>query len=458
MRPAELDTIVAVSTAPGAALRAIIRLSGSRAQEAVESVFTTHSGSALSSHPSFSRILGALTIEEGLVAEAALYIMRAPHSYTREDVVEIHTIGSPPLVGKLLRVLQDREDVRPATPGEFTRQAFVNGRLDLVQAEAVLQIIEALSDAELRTAFRRLQGGWREDLDGLNREILELVSLLEACIDFPEVSDAFIRPSHVAMTLEHMAGKVDAIREEAEKKEISREGAHVVLWGAPNVGKSSIFNRLLRREKAIVHPAAGTTRDPVKAHFQLRQTALCLIDPPGLRAPECEIEHEALKRGRSELDSADLVLFVMDATRPPGEEDLRRFAEISDRKRLVVLNKIDASVHPHRFRGKPWDREEVRLVSAMTGEGISGLETSLVRVLRTTPPPSGCGWNARQAATLRRAARSIRRALDALKEGLGYEFVSADMRDAMNALGELVGKLVTEDILDRIFARFCIGK
>ena len=458
------DTIIAVSTPAGYAHRAVIRLSGSVAVQAARESFRATGGLRRGWTKTFTVTPGSLQLGSlRLTVSVLLYTMRAPHSYTREDIVEIHLPASPALLDMVLdEFLELGQGVRLAEPGEFTRRAFLNGRIDLAQAEAVLAVVRARNEAELRAAAARREGRASRRCAQLQDRVAELRAELEANLDFSEQNIELMSESKALDTLSALARELQRETESGRGQLASDGSVHVVICGPPNAGKSSLLNRLAEDEKAIVNPAAGTTRDAVQAEIELHGIYFRLTDTAGLDAEGDDLQRAASEMTRAELRRAQLVMLVLDGTRqvPPGV--LERAESLPPEHLLCVINKCDL----------PCVVEEEMLcditgithfvhTSALTGEGIEELRQELGRVIfegRIDASAADCLFNARQRCALRRALSEITAAEQAVREGVGYEFAALNLRQATDALGEISGQLTSQDILDRIFSRFCIGK
>ena len=413
------DTIVALSTPPGAGLRAVVRLSGSRAVEI---------GGALP---------GAVTF-------------RAPRTYTREDLVEIHLPASPPLVDRLLRTLLDR-GARPARPGEFTLRAFLNGRIDLAQAEAVEQLISAEGEEDRRAALDQLEGSFSRALGEIEEAILNLCADAEAAIDFVDQDIELLPPETAVARSRAALEALRALVRQTAARSVSDSRPTVALCGPPNAGKSALFNALSGSD-AIVSGIPGTTRDVLSAEIDAG-LPVRLLDGPGEQdAPG--LDGEAVARSRDALRRADLILFVVDAS------DAERALPLEPRGRpaILVLNKCDRS-RDESVRSRFRLREAV-WTSARTGEGLADLRRLLGSLLTLDEPGRAAGRfrvTVRQRALLREAESALERAAGA-SAGMGLEFTAADLRAALAALGGISGRASDEDLLDRIFSRFCLGK
>jgi tRNA modification GTPase len=457
------DTIIAVSTPGGYALRAVVRLSGRDALEIVARRFAAHRETDDGWMRSFRATPGTLSLEGGnLCVPCTVYVMRAPHSYTREDVVELHLPGSPALLDIVLDDLlaAGRGALRLALPGEFTERAFLNGRIDLSQAEAVLSVIRARNEAELAAAVAKLDGAVSNEIACAQRELAELRALIEAALDFAEHGvdpircDEFIeRADRIRSRLQ---SEVDKVRDE-----LASDGClRVVLCGPPNAGKSSLLNRLAGRQVAIVHETPGTTRDPVSAEVEVDGVFFRVSDTAGLRDDAEGVEAVAIERTRRLARAAQLVVLVLDGSRPlpAGALDVAR--GVQRQKVLCAINKSDLPQELDESEASAAAAEVVH-VSALTGEGMDEFRQALGRVVfqgRLDASAADCLFNARQRDAVRRALGHIGRAEEAVRDGMGYEFAALDLREAADALGEVTGQVGAQDVLDIIFSRFCIGK
>jgi tRNA modification GTPase len=346
-----------------------------------------------------------------------------------------------------------RSGARAAEPGEFTQRAFLNGKLDLTQAESVMDVIAAQTDTALRAAQRQLDGSLGRQVMALRDELLEVLAHVEAYIDFPEEDISPDTGAVLRETIRKVAAGVERMLSTADEGRILREGARTVLAGLPNAGKSSLLNRLLGFERAIVSEVPGTTRDTIEEVINLRGVPLRLVDTAGLREVENFIEREGVARTRRMVENADLVLEVVDASQPPG--DRVGLPAESGAKYLLVLNKADLGMHPS------WNGSGGVEISCLTGQGMDALTSAMLHVLAG----SGEGFtgmeaavNARHKACLERSAAALLAGLQQLDAGAAPEFVALDLREALDALGEVAGHTSTEDLLGVIFSRFCIGK
>lgn len=443
-------TIAAISTPFGEGAIAVLRLSGPRAKAIAGAVFSGRHG--VDAWPAREAQLGAVCEDGDRLDEVLLTYFPAPASFTGEDVVEISCHGGI-LVARRILALLLRGGARAAEPGEFTQRAFLNGKLDLTQAEAVMDLISAQTDLALRAANEQLEGRLGECVRGLRASLLEMLAHIEAHIDFP---DEDIDPD----TGDALAARMSAVEAEmarllssAGRGRIVREGVRAVIYGAPNVGKSSLLNRLLGFERAIVSARPGTTRDVIEEVIDLRGIPLRLVDTAGVREAGDELERAGIERTRRAIERADLVLLVCDATQPRGDGHAAPLPP--GVPVLCVLNKCDLGEAEH------WVGMDAARISCATGAGIEELAARIEHCIL------GAGaakqdWtvaiNARHQACLERAAKDLAAARRAMAEGSHAEFIAEELRAALDAVGEIVGHADVEELLGVVFGRFCIGK
>jgi len=455
------DTIVAVSTAAGPSPRGMVRLSGPDAFAIVGRLADGADVRGIATRHYAAAEARLRLRPGGPTVPATLYLMRAPRSYTRQDVAEAHTIGSPPL----LRMLVDgcvAAGARVAAPGEFTRRAFASGRIDLAQAEAVLALIEATNAAEARAATRALRGEASRRIRQLHDRLVRLRALVEASLDFAQHDIELITPEAALGDIAEATAVVSDALRNADAGALPPEGVRVALCGLPNAGKSSLFNALLGQPRAIVTHIAGTTRDAVAEPLDIGGIRFRLYDTAGIAHAGDPVDAEAVARSRGLIAGTHVALVVLDATRPPGEAERKLWGAIRAPHKLLLLSKCD---QPQAIAdgdaaalagGAP-----VLRTSAVTGEGLDALKAqlaALVRAGRVDASPADLTWNARHREAFRRAREALERARQAVVGGLGAEFVAADLRNAHDAIGGITGQVAPDDLLDVIFAQFCIGK
>jgi tRNA modification GTPase len=439
------ETIAAISTAAGEAAIALVRISGENAVEVADRIFRgKQRASGLQSH---TQHLGEI-IEDGVtIDQAMLAVHRAPTSYTGEDLVEISCHGGTLVTTKVLETCL-RAGARAARPGEFTERAYLNGKIDLTQAEAVIDLIRAQTDLALRSATEQLRGRLGDEFRALRQRLIEIIAHVEASMDFPEEG---ISPDDVMTIhnrLESLWNEVDKLIATAETGRILREGLRVVIFGATNAGKSSLLNCMLGFDRAIVSEIHGTTRDSIEERINLRGVALRLFDTAGLRPPENLVEREGIERTQRTLETADLRLHIVDASGPRP----RDFATNQDE--FLILNKSDLAEHAD------WSSTDAIRISCKTSAGLPNLADEIYRRIggAKLSAESPVAINARHREQLRRASNSIARALAAIGAGATPEMFAIDLHDAQHAIDELLGGGDEEAVRDAIFSQFCIGK
>ncbi len=454
------DTIAAIATGQSRSAIGILRLSGPEARQVLDRVFTPAGNTPLLARPAGTLVYGSLYQEDGTLLDRCMATFSlAPHSYTGEDTAELQCHGSPAVLTAGLEALF-AAGARQARAGEFTRRAFLNGKLDLTQAEAVIDLIDAETTAAAVNAAGQLSGAIRRKIQGIYDGLVNLMAHYHVVLDYP---DEDIDP----FTLDEISGAVsDAVRDlrtlSASYRRGRRltEGVPTALIGPPNAGKSSLLNALLGYDRAIVTPVPGTTRDTVEETCVIGGTLLRLVDTAGIREARDQVEQLGVARSRAALERAELVLMVVDGSAPLTPEALALLDGLPEGKLcVVVVNKCDlpcavsCTSFPQRFA-------QVCAVSARTGEGLEALEGCIAALLAEgeAPPTGELITNARQAEAISRAADSLEAVGQALADGMPPDCVLTDVEGALYALGEVTGGTVTEDVTDRIFSRFCVGK
>jgi tRNA modification GTPase len=451
------DTIAAISTPPGEGAIALVRISGANAIEIADKIFRGNkTPSRFASHVQH---LGEIfSTENQLIDQVVLSVHQAPGSYTGEDLVEISCHGGTLVSAKVLEACL-RAGARAARPGEFTERAFLNGKMDLTQAEAVIDLIRARTDLALRSATEQLEGRLGDQIRKIRDELIALLAHINASIDFPEED---IEPDED----EALCARLDCIRDEisvllatADQGRVLREGVRVVIYGATNAGKSSLLNRLLGYDRVIVSDTHGTTRDTIEEAINLEGVPIRLLDTAGLRASESELELAGIERTQKSLELADLRLHIADRSAPKPEHfNSRNFSEFngtkSDPNEIVILNKSDLP------EDNEWKDFPALRISCVNGDGLPQLRDQILARIRARNlrPESAIAINTRHRDCLRRALESCDRARTALREGLSGEYVAVDVDQALRAVGEVIGIVDVEQILDSVFSQFCIGK
>jgi tRNA modification GTPase len=451
MRPYQKgETIAAVATPPGEGGIAVIRISGDRALVVAEKVYSGPIGSYQSHKVHFGRIVNA---KSEVIDEVLIVVMKAPRSYTGEDTVEIHCHGGSLITRRVLQTVLDA-GARAALPGEFTFKAYMNGKLDLAQAEAVQELIAAKNDLALSAAENQLQGALSKKIESFQKELVDIAAILEAWVDFPEEGLEFASFEEVIASLQSTCKKMEALSQTFQDGKIVHEGLTMCLSGAPNVGKSSLMNALLGKDRAIVTPIPGTTRDLLEADLRIGGLHFRLVDTAGIRATEEIVEQEGIRRSHQALQEADLILLVLDAARGVQETDQELLNTAPSHKTLVIWNKVDL---PSSYQ-KP---ASSLAVSAKQGLGLEELRQAIDRKIWRSGPPSKeeiVITNSRHHQALNQAIESIKLVIQGLQNRISAEFVAADMRRGLLELGTIIGIDISEDILSAIFSKFCVGK
>jgi tRNA modification GTPase len=451
------DTIAAISTPPGEGAIAMVRVSGANAIQIADKIFRgKENPSRFTSH---AQHLGEIfSAEKQLIDQAVLSVHRAPASYTGEDLVEINCHGGTLVSAKVLETCL-RAGARAARPGEFTERAFLNGKMDLTQAEAVIDLIRARTDLALRSATEQLEGRLGDQIRKLRDELIALLAHINAAIDFPEEGIAPDEGEALCARLDSIRKEIAGLLATADQGRVLREGVRVVIYGATNAGKSSLLNRLLGYDRVIVSDIHGTTRDTIEETVNLDGVPIRLLDTAGLRASESELESEGIARTEKSLQLADLRLHIADRSAPkPVHFNSRTLSEFDgrngDSNEIVVLNKSDLP------EDTDWKEFAALRISCLTGEGLPLLQKEILARIRqhNLRPESAVAINTRHRDCLRRAAESCDLARAALAEGLSSEYVAVDLDQALRALGEVIGVVDVEQILDSVFSQFCIGK
>jgi tRNA modification GTPase len=445
------ETIVAIATPPGRGGVAVVRLSGKRAVRIGEALV------AGSAPLEARRATVARVRARGVEDEAVVTWFAAPASYTGEDVVELSVHGSP-VVARAVVAAAVREGARVARAGEFTLRAFLNGKLDLAQAEAVQDLVAATTPEQARMAFDQLQGTLSGRIGAVEQELFDLSARLEASVDFPEEGYHFVEAGDVAAVLRRVESGIAGLLRESRRGRLLRDGATVAIVGATNVGKSTVFNRLAGSDRAIVTEIAGTTRDLVTEGISVEGVPVTLVDTAGARVTEDPVEREGVERAARARDAADLLVVVLDGSRPLEVEDLDVLRATASKPRVVVMNKSDLPARADAAAAG----ETVLRVAAVSGAGIDALVSAMAARLgaEQSGEPAAIS-NARHVALLESAARGVRGTIDRLECGLGQipeEVILAEIRATRDALEEITGQRTTEELLERIFSRFCVGK
>lgn len=453
------QTIAAIATAPGTAGIGIVRMSGPMAFSIANRIFKSYTGRAIETLAGFSGTLGRIYGEDGAIDEAIAFVYHAPKSYTGEDVVEFSCHGGIWVVQSVLRLCIS-QGAQPAGPGEFTKRAFLNGKMDLIQAESVMDIIRSQGDAALRASLSAHSGGLNRKIDALADSLTQIAAQLAAWSDYPEEDMEDVTVPELLDELLPIHSECSRLLSTYDQGRILFEGIRTAIVGRPNVGKSTLMNLLTGFDRSIVSSLPGTTRDVVEDSVRLGDIVLRLSDTAGIRDTEDQIEQVGVKKARDAMETADLVLAVFDSSQELTKEDRELAGSVSGKPCVVVCNKMDLPSRLDREMlcnltgGTPVE------ISAATGDGKGALEKAVMRVLKMdhADPSAAILTNERQRSCLDQAFRSIGNALDSLTGGITLDAVTIDIEDALGALLSLTGRRVTDTVVDEVFSRFCVGK
>lgn len=438
------DTIAAIATPIGIGGVGVVRISGDRSIRISKEVIENFPEEISPNHVYHSwLILGGKRLDEIIY-----YYLKAPHSYTGEDTVEINCHGGRLISQKALDLVI-KAGARLAERGEFTRRALLNGKLDLVQAEAVLDLLSARSDALIDSASSQLAGELSSRIRALRGQLVDALAGLEVAIDFPDDAGLTLEPAQVILDVDR---EVKTLIASAAEGRVHRDGARVVIVGKPNVGKSSLFNILLRSGRAIVSDHPGTTRDTLEEDVLINNLPLTLIDTAGIRQADGGVEAEGIKRARFELDRADLILAVLDASGELSSDDKDVLLSVDRKRGMIVMNKVDLGLIMS-LNGEAGSLPVFKL-SVTQNQGLDALKEGIVKRLLSVPARAGSFINARQRECLVRASEALTRAIPAVQP----ELAAIDVKAAILALGEVSGEEISDEVVDRIFDGFCVGK
>jgi len=443
------ETIAALATPAGEGAIAVIRISGVNAFDVAEKIFS----GPVKSYKTHTAHYGKILSKTGETIDAVLLlVMKGPRSYTGEDTVEISCHGGSLVVRRVLERIFEA-GANPAQPGEFSLQAYLNGKLDLAQAEAVQQLIASKSEIALENAEKQLSGDLSKKIGGFQKKLTEVAAILEAWVDFPEEGLEFAAFDELIAILRGTNAKMENLAETFHEGKMLHEGLSLCLLGTPNVGKSSLMNALLGKERAIVTEIAGTTRDVLEEDLRLSGLHFRLVDTAGVRETTELVEQEGIRRTKQAMTEADLILLLLDASRPLEKEDRDLLDTVPKERTIVVWNKIDLN--------RPKENIDGVLISARERTGLDQLRAAIDRFIWRSGPPSKDEvviTKLRHKQALQQAILSLQLVIEGLERRISAEFVASDMRNALNELGTIIGTNVTEDILTSIFSQFCLGK
>lgn len=457
----EFDTIAAISTPPGEGAISIVRMSGEEAVSIAQKVFSGKDLTQAKSHTiNYGHIVDPKTHEE--IDEVMVSLMLAPKTFTREDVVEINCHGGIVATNRILQLLLVN-GARLAEPGEFTKRAFLHGRIDLTQAESVMDLIRAKTDRSMKIALNQLDGNLSHLIDSLRKDILDVLAQVEVNIDYPEYDDVEEMTTKLLKEKAiEIKQRIEQLLKTASQGKIMREGLATALVGRPNVGKSSLLNHLLHEDKAIVTDVAGTTRDVIEEYVNVSGVPLKLIDTAGIRETDDKVEKIGVERSKKAIEQSDLVLLVLNAAESLTKEDFELIRLTNDKKRIIILNKTDLEEKLDRKElAEISENAPVYATSILKNEGVEALEEAISKLFFNGIENSQSTvmvTNARHIALLEKAQNSLDSVLEGISSGMPVDLVQIDMTEAWNLLGEITGESYEDELLDQLFSQFCLGK
>ena len=455
------DTIAAIATAPGEGGIGIIRISGEKSLQVAQSIFKSKSGKMIKDYNARTLIYGTVVDNEKVIDEVLVAYMKGPNSYTAEDVIEINCHGGFISVKKILELILSK-GVRLAEAGEFTKRAFLNGRIDLSQAEAIIDVIKSKTDMAHEVAQSQLEGSLAKKIKDLRMNVTEVLAHLEVSIDFAEEDVEEITYQTLEEKALELRNEIKKLYDTAESGKILRDGLKTVIVGKPNVGKSSLLNSILGENRAIVTDIAGTTRDVIEEFVNIKGIPLKIVDTAGIRETEDVVEKIGVEKSRESFSTADLVIMVLDASRKLSEEDMEILESLKNKKTIVLLNKMDLEPKIELEKIEEFvNSEDIIKISALKHQGIEELQDKIEAMVYHGSVKNSSNLmitNSRHKDALFKAYESINDAISAIEQRMPYDFIEVDFKNIWDYLGYINGDTVREDLLDTIFANFCIGK
>ncbi|APX71575.1 tRNA uridine-5-carboxymethylaminomethyl(34) synthesis GTPase MnmE [Companilactobacillus allii] len=456
----EYDTIAAVSTPPGEGGISIVRLSGDQAIDIAKKIYKGKNLTKVATHTiNYGHIYDPT--DKSLVDEVMVSVMRAPKTFTREDVVEINTHGGIVPTNKVLQLLIGA-GARMAEPGEFTKRAFLNGRIDLTEAESVMDLIRAKTDKAMQVAVNQLDGNLNHLISNLRQEILDALAQVEVNIDYPEYDTEQMTTKMLLEKAKLVGSNIDSLLKTADSGEILQHGLATAIVGKPNVGKSSLLNRLLDEDKAIVTDVAGTTRDVVEQYVNIDGVPLKLIDTAGVRDTQDKVEKIGVERSIKALNEADLVILVLDSSRELESDDIELLDATKDKRRIIIFNKNDLiPVITPKNVSQLKDDDIIIVTSAIKNDGIDTIKQTIGKIFNAGIEDSSTDviiTSARQAGLLRQAKINLNDVISGIQAGMPIDLVQIDMTSCWDTLGEITGESYPDELITQLFSQFCLGK
>lgn len=450
-----METIAAISTPPGVGGIGIIRISGDNALNVAKRIFKAKNKSEIK--PFTIRFGYVIDENENALDQVLVSYFKSPKSYTGEDVIEINCHGGNVSTREILELVL-KNGARLAEPGEFTKRAFLNGKLDLTQAEAVIELINSKSDKESKASYKQLEGLLGAKIKEIKQDIVDLLVDIEANIDYPEYDIEEVRRERIQNVLDANVEKLEALEKSFESGKILRDGVSTVIIGKPNVGKSSLLNRLVKEDRAIVTEIAGTTRDTIEEYITIRGIPLKLVDTAGIHETDDIVESIGVNKSKKAIDESELVLLMLDATRELSKEDEELLEVTKNKNRIILINKVDAD---KKINKDMFKNDKVIEISTKTLVGIEDLEETIEEMFNISELNIENGiviTNVRHKNLIHKAAEEIRNAIVSIENGLPIDMLSIDLQEALQNLGEITGESISEEVVKGIFAKFCVGK
>ena len=450
-----METIAAISTPPGVGGIGIIRISGDNALNVAKRIFKAKNKSEIK--PFTIRFGYVVDENQNALDQVLVSYFKSPKSYTGEDVIEINCHGGNVSTREILEHVL-KNGARLAEPGEFTKRAFLNGKLDLTQAEAVIELINSKSDKESKASYKQLEGLLGAKIKEIKQDIIDLLVDIEANIDYPEYDIEEVRRERIYNVLSANVAKLETLEKSFESGKILRDGVSTVIIGKPNVGKSSLLNRLVKEDRAIVTEIAGTTRDTIEEYITIRGIPLKLVDTAGIHETDDIVESIGVNKSKKAIDESELVLLMLDATRELSREDGELLEATKNKNRIILINKIDAD---KKINKDMFKNDKVIEISTKTLAGLEELEETIEEMFNISElniENEIVITNVRHKNLIHKAAEEIKNAIVSIKNGLPIDMLSIDLQEALQNLGEITGESISEEVVKGIFAKFCVGK
>ena len=455
-----MSTIVSISTAPGIGGIGIIRMSGEKSFEILDKIFKPKTSQKIEDIKGYTIKYGHIVENNEIIDEVLVSYFKAPRSYTTENMCEINSHGGNVVVKKILEICL-KNGAELAEPGEFTKRAFLNGRIDLAQAESVIDVINAKSDKEAKSGIKQLEGYLSKEIKGIKQEILDVLVNIEVTIDYPEYDTPEVQEKEIAQILESVGKKLKKLEKSFDNGKIIKDGIKTAIIGKPNAGKSSLMNVLLGEERAIVTEIAGTTRDTLEEHIYLQGISLNVVDTAGIRDTEDIVEKIGVERAMKAAEDADLIIYVVDGSRALDENDKEIMEFIRGRRAIVLLNKTDLKLAVDKDELENACGHAVIPISAKEEQGIEALEEEIKRLFyhgKISFNEQVYITNVRHKEALEQTLDSLKMVKQSVSDGMPEDFYSIDLMNAYEQLGKILGEAVEDDLVNEIFSKFCMGK